>query len=323
MLNLQRLIATVYPKRRVAGHEVLAGGLINRNLKVHFAGDYPPVVLRVYRDGPTACAKEIAIHDLIHHDVPVAEIIHAETNGIDGSPAFAVLEYVEGPTFQQLKRTNNLTAINQAAADVGATLARIGHFQFPSKNQRTESTLVHNDFGNRNIMVREANGRWHVAAILDWEFAGSGSPLIDVGHFLRYERSERPLREPHFSRAYVEHGGVLPDNWELLVKLIDLTDLAKCLDQPDLPPDVAAEVLELIRATLRNESLQFKPIGELGAEAEKAVGDKCRASCVDWYGNARPLFLRGRVFALPGYELVEGKLEDGRLSELRRLNYAP
>ena len=74
---------------------------------------------------------------------------------------------------------------------------------------------------------------------------------------------------------------------------------------------------------LRNESLQFKPIGELGAQEERAVDDKCRASCVDWYGNARPLFLRGRVFALLGYELVEGKFENGTLSELQRVNYAP
>jgi hypothetical protein len=74
---------------------------------------------------------------------------------------------------------------------------------------------------------------------------------------------------------------------------------------------------------LRNESLQFKPIGELGAQAQKAVDDKCRASCIDWYGNTRPLFLRGRVFALLGYELVEGELTNGNLSELRRINYAP
>jgi hypothetical protein len=74
---------------------------------------------------------------------------------------------------------------------------------------------------------------------------------------------------------------------------------------------------------LRNESLQFKPVGELGAQAQKAVDDKCRASCVDWYGNARPLFLRGRVFALLGYEIVEGELTNGSLSELRRINYAP
>jgi hypothetical protein len=74
---------------------------------------------------------------------------------------------------------------------------------------------------------------------------------------------------------------------------------------------------------LRNEGLKFRVLGELEAQAEKAVNDQCRASCVDWYGNARPLFLRGRVFALLGYELVEGKLADGGMSELRRINYAP
>jgi hypothetical protein len=74
---------------------------------------------------------------------------------------------------------------------------------------------------------------------------------------------------------------------------------------------------------LRNDSLQFRVVGELGSQPETAIDDQCRASCVDWYGNARPLFLRGRVFALLGYEIVEGRLEDGRMSELRRVNYAP
>lgn len=74
---------------------------------------------------------------------------------------------------------------------------------------------------------------------------------------------------------------------------------------------------------LRNEAFEFRVLGELDAESEKAKDDNCRASCVDWYGNARPLFLRGRVFALLGYELVEGKLDQGRIVELRRINYAP
>ena len=74
---------------------------------------------------------------------------------------------------------------------------------------------------------------------------------------------------------------------------------------------------------LRNDSLQFREIGELGSQPDKAIDDRCRASCVDWYGNARPLFLRGRVFALLGYELVEGKLDDGRMHEVRRVNYSP
>jgi len=74
---------------------------------------------------------------------------------------------------------------------------------------------------------------------------------------------------------------------------------------------------------LRNDSLQFSEVGELGSDPEKAIDDGCRASCVDWYGNARPLFLRGRVFALLGYEIVEGTIDDGRMKELRRINYAP
>jgi hypothetical protein len=74
---------------------------------------------------------------------------------------------------------------------------------------------------------------------------------------------------------------------------------------------------------LRNDSLQFREIGELGSQPDKAIDDQCRASCVDWYGNARPLFLRGRVFALLGYEIVEGRLDDGHMHELRRVNYAP
>jgi len=44
-------------------------------------------------------------------------------------------------------------------------------------------------------------------------------------------------------------------------------------------------------------------------------------SCVDWYGNARPIFFRGRIFALMGYELVEGTLDGGKLVEGTRVNY--
>ena len=74
---------------------------------------------------------------------------------------------------------------------------------------------------------------------------------------------------------------------------------------------------------LRNQSMSLNEIGELNSQPERAANDQCRASCVDWYGNARPLFLRGRMFALLGYEIVEGRIEAGRISELRRVNYAP
>jgi hypothetical protein len=45
-------------------------------------------------------------------------------------------------------------------------------------------------------------------------------------------------------------------------------------------------------------------------------------SCVDWYGNTRPLFVRGRVFALLGYEIVEGAFAEDRIRETRRISFA-
>jgi hypothetical protein len=74
---------------------------------------------------------------------------------------------------------------------------------------------------------------------------------------------------------------------------------------------------------LHNQDARFQPLGQLGAGANAAREDGCRASCVDWYGNARPLFPRGRILALLGYELVEGRLERGEIRELRRVSFAP
>lgn len=73
---------------------------------------------------------------------------------------------------------------------------------------------------------------------------------------------------------------------------------------------------------LRNKQLSFQELGELEAK-NASLNDGCRASCVDWYGNARPLFLRNRVFALLGYEIVEGNLDGDRIRETRRISYSP
>ena len=59
---------------------------------------------------------------------------------------------------------------------------------------------------------------------------------------------------------------------------------------------------------LRNNSLNLAPVGSLATRPGIGKDDGCRASSTDWYGNARPIFLRNHVFALMGYELVEGRL---------------
>jgi len=76
---------------------------------------------------------------------------------------------------------------------------------------------------------------------------------------------------------------------------------------------------------LRYQGGRFRGLGELGSRPEDAVPDDCAASCVDWYGNARPIFLRGRILALMGYELVEGAIDTDAtaIHELTRADFTP
>jgi len=66
---------------------------------------------------------------------------------------------------------------------------------------------------------------------------------------------------------------------------------------------------------------ELKPIGELSPrEKSEHPAYKCEVSCVDWYGNTRPIFIDGRIFALAATEVVEGRLTNGAIAELRRAN---
>jgi len=51
-----------------------------------------------------------------------------------------------------------------------------------------------------------------------------------------------------------------------------------------------------------------------------APGYSCAVSCVDWYGNSRPIFTDGRIFALMATEIAEGRMQRGEIAEVQRLN---
>jgi aminoglycoside phosphotransferase (APT) family kinase protein len=115
-----------------------------------------------------------------------------------------------------------------------------------------EARLVHGDFNGRNLLVRCLAGRWSVVAVLDWEFAVSGSPLGDLGNFLRYERAAHPLAEPHFSAGYLHAGGALPRDWWRLARVLDLAAVCESLTHHQLPDTAIAKLVELVRATAEN-----------------------------------------------------------------------
>ena len=70
---------------------------------------------------------------------------------------------------------------------------------------------------------------------------------------------------------------------------------------------------------IRHLALTFAPYGMLSATADSVIDDQCRVSCFDWYGNARPVFIDDRIFALLGYEIVEGRLGPGGVEEVGRI----
>jgi hypothetical protein len=72
---------------------------------------------------------------------------------------------------------------------------------------------------------------------------------------------------------------------------------------------------------LRVDDHEFTRLGALDSRDDGRVDDRCRMSCVDWYGNARPIFYQGRVFALLGYELVEGRIDGNGVHEIGRTNF--
>lgn len=67
--------------------------------------------------------------------------------------------------------------------------------------------------------------------------------------------------------------------------------------------------------------------GNLARAGELVVGTKepgddydCEVSCIDWYGNSRPVFTDGRIFGLMGTEMIEARLSDGAITPLERLD---
>jgi len=300
---LGRIFGEAFPQRRVLSAAPLAGGLRNANFKVALDGSPGTVVLRLYEHDASICRKEADILRRLAGVVPVPQLYQVKEGVSEELPPFALMQYVDGITFHELKNRRDREAIAQAARSAGETLAAIAGVSFdragwlgpglavgapllegpdplprfldlclaqPIAERRipaewrhrvrdgvwqcaarlaeldTDPRLVHGDFNRRNLLVRPAGGHWRVTAVLDWEFAVAGSPLADVGSFLRYEKPDAPLVEPHFSEGYRAGGGSLPADWRALSCWLTLSGICESLTHEDLPDGIADELVELL-----------------------------------------------------------------------------
>jgi aminoglycoside phosphotransferase (APT) family kinase protein len=106
--------------------------------------------------------------------------------------------------------------------------------------------LVHDDFNGSNILIRDGRG----AAVLDWEFAFAGDALFDFATITRPPLGRRAGFTDALAAGYRAAGGILPDDWLRLARLVDLYNWADFLARPDPGQALIRDATQMIAAAL-------------------------------------------------------------------------
>ncbi|MBY0501525.1 MAG: aminoglycoside phosphotransferase family protein [Alphaproteobacteria bacterium] len=116
----------------------------------------------------------------------------------------------------------------------------------------SETHLVHGDYDPANILVDKVSEKWKITAVLDWEFAFSGSWLWDISNMLRYAHHMPRVFEDSFLQGVRNAGLELPTQWCLRIDLLNLLSLLSCLVRvdPQKSPNQCMDICELIHHEL-------------------------------------------------------------------------
>ncbi len=112
--------------------------------------------------------------------------------------------------------------------------------------------LTHADFGGSNILLRIDEHGARVAAVIDWEFAFSSSPMMDLANLLHPPLGEPPGFEDAVAGGYRGAGGVLPDDWRRLTLYNGLADWASFLGRRRINDALIDDARRMISRTLEN-----------------------------------------------------------------------
>jgi thiamine kinase-like enzyme len=108
-------------------------------------------------------------------------------------------------------------------------------------------SFIHADFRPANMIVDKYDALW----IIDWEFAGYGHSLADIGQFFRYESYFEPIHLMQFEIVYNKYSKrPLPKNWYQLSKLRDLVNPLQLLGAEEDYPQKYDDLKNLVQETL-------------------------------------------------------------------------
>jgi len=309
LADLTALVQPAFPGQQVVDAHVAEGGLSNTSIRLQLSGRSPPLLMRLYRGGPSQLRKEHALNRLTWAHVPVPRFLHASESNPSTGHAYVLMDWIDGERLETVAPALDGPNLARLGRSIGVTLARIHAITFPhpgffSSNLEIEEPigdgseafvrylreflvgkrggdrlgvgetaavlafaeregrlldtwhpsahLVHGDFGGSNILVRQEGSGWQVAAVLDWEFAFSGSPLHDFGNLLRPPLGTLRGFESTIIDGYRSAGGELPRYWRRMSRLVDMLAWAEFLSRPEPSAALIENARSMLLGTMRD-----------------------------------------------------------------------
>ncbi|MGA8255841.1 MAG: phosphotransferase [Nocardioides sp.] len=150
----------------------------------------------------------------------------------DGLPGFVEATHLDQWESFEL---DALASVAEAAQDILDAVRR--------------TSVVHSDLNPKNVLI-DPDTRV-ITALLDWEFAHSGSPFTDLGNVLRFER--HPAYVAAALAAFEEREGTAPSEALALARAADLWALVDLAGRRAANP-VAERAHGLLREVVRDST---------------------------------------------------------------------
>src|SRR3990167_8489298 len=122
---------------------LLSEGCANTNYKVVYKNNRPPIVIRIYMRDKTALSREVAIHQLVADQIPIAKHLYFDGGCDVYSYPYSIMEWVEGKLLREIILTKNEKAITKSVFEAGQYLNVLSQIKFS-----------HGGFFQENLQIR-------------------------------------------------------------------------------------------------------------------------------------------------------------------------
>jgi aminoglycoside phosphotransferase len=255
------LIESFLAGREISGVELIPTGKSNTNFKLTLS-DGLMVVLRLFSDvGMNSPERESRIAQLVGGRVPIpaifdlgedwvlsefapGEMLESSPEGVGAAAeALARLSEISFEASGWIQADGVVTPFDFGDDYVEMKLAepevvgwvgsdRVNAVQEILRREagrlsevRSEHVLVHGDFNSSNVLVQDGE----VVAVLDWEYAHSGTPYMDIGNLLRNTESQF---HDAIGRGLRSGGFTLSDDWKERAAFVDIGSHVEFLTSP-------------------------------------------------------------------------------------------